>query len=218
MAPARGNALEADGPLDSSRGKPADGSAAMESGSPRAQSSGLPRWLCALGRLIGFLVLAGPAVVILAGVVLLPEYAQWKNDQYQRDLVAAQTADLETLRDVQEGMIDAATHDPVYVKALAMHLCNLWPTGEQVLEAAAASGYTPGVAVLTPHPRPAPPDDPYLRVAAKVQNPPTRRGLLLIAGGLMLFAVLLFAAAPTSRPAKQADSSAWPAKQADSSA
>ena len=43
-------------------------------------------------RIIGFATLAGMAGIILAGVVLLPPYAQFKTAQYQRDCLRAGVA------------------------------------------------------------------------------------------------------------------------------
>jgi hypothetical protein len=189
-----------------------------------------------LGRLVGFALLALPSLGILAAVVLLPEYAAWKNEVYQRDLVAAQTADLKSLKEAQERMLAAAYEDVTFIKRLAMWNCNLWPTNEQVLDltppavrgagGSASAGRTadvrssggaaresdgppPGIIVGEQHPRPAKPDDPFIRAAAKLadnpgkDNAPMRRGLLIVAAGLMLFAVLLFAPAPRRSPARQ---------------
>jgi hypothetical protein len=163
-----------------------------------------PRWFRAVCRLVGFLLLALPAVGILAALVLLPEYAAWKNDVYQRDLVAAETADLESLKEAQERLVQAAYDDPVFIKRLAMWNLNLLPANEQVLDSLLPPAPPPGRVTIVPHPRPAPPDDPFLRAAAKVSLPPdatspeyqeragTRRGLFVVSAGLLLFAVLLF--------------------------
>jgi hypothetical protein len=185
----------------------------------------LPRGAKVLGRLVGFALLALPSVGILAAVVLLPEYAAWRNEQYQRDLVAAQTADLRSLKEAQERMLAAAYEDVTFIKRLAMWNCNLWPTNEQVLDltppgARSAGGRSagardndsapPGIIVGEQHPRPTVPDDPFIRAAAKIadspakDNAPLRRGLLIVAGGLMLFAVLLFAPAPKRSPLRHA--------------
>jgi hypothetical protein len=175
---------------------------------PAAEPAGAPRWFRALGRLVGFLLLAGPAVGILAALVLLPEYAAWRNQVYQRDLAAAQTADLESLKEAQERMIVAAYDDVVFIKRLAEWNLNLWPSNEQVLESRLPEPPAPGQVTGQPHPRPAPPDDPFLRAAARVSLPPDpdtaeykeragmRRGLFVVSAGLLLFAVLLFGPAP----------------------
>ncbi len=167
---------------------------------------GLPRWACFLGRQIGFLVLAVPAIALVAGVVLLPEYAAWKDDVYKRDMAAAQTADLQAIRDATERMLTAAYDDVVFIKRLAMFNCNLLPSDAKVLDSHLPEGPPPGVVLGQPHPRPAEPNDAFLRAAAKVapndpRTAPTRRGLLLVAAGLLLFAVLLFGPGARRRPA-----------------
>jgi len=163
-----------------------------------------PRWFRTLAKLAGFLLLTLPAVGIVAALVLLPEYAAWKNDVYQRDVAAAQTADLEAYKEAQEQVVLAAYNDPVLVKALAEWSLNLLPSNEQILESRLPPPPPPGHVTIVPHPRPAPPDDPFLRAAAKVSLPAdekspqykeraaTRRGLFAVSAGLLLFAVLLF--------------------------
>ncbi|HUT61672.1 MAG TPA: hypothetical protein VNA25_27855 [Phycisphaerae bacterium] len=155
-----------------------------------------PALLGVLGRLAGFALLAGPALAILAAVVLLPEYTGMLKDRYERDRVAAETADIEALRNAQERMVNAAREDVVFIKRLAMWYCNLWPSDEAVLDSPAQSGPPPGMVVTNPHPRPAPPDERLMGLASRLENPPTRRGLLLVAGGLMVAGMLLFGAAP----------------------
>jgi hypothetical protein len=304
MAPARGSEAEsAAGKTPSPIGTKAGPARRAGSGGTDARQAApasgepsrwtLPRGAKVLGRLVGFGLLASPALAIVAAVVLLPEYAAWRADAYQRDLVAAQTADLKSLRDAQERMVVAAYNDPVYIKRLAMWNCNLWPTDEQVLDFGPADGNSgaggagtpgdlgpagagavsgaraggarpadgrgpvgrgagavasggrgaaaspaagraggatpggraadpqgvvrapdapaPGIIVGAQHPRPAKPDDALLRAAAKIadnpakDNAPLRRGLLIVAAGLLLFAVLLFGPSPrrglTGRPA-----------------
>jgi hypothetical protein len=163
-----------------------------------------PRWLRATAKAVGFLLLAAPAIVIVAALIVLPEYAAWQNDVYQRDLAAAQTADLESLKDAQERMVRAAYDDQAFIKRLAMWNLNVLPAGEQILESALPPAPPPGQVTIPPHPRPAPPDDQFLRAAAKVSLPSdpaspeykeraaTRRGLFAVAVGLLLFAILLF--------------------------
>jgi hypothetical protein len=168
----------------------------------------LPRWAKALGRLAGFLLLALPALAILAAVVLLPEYTAWKNDVYQRDLAAAQTADLQSLKEAQERMLMAAYDDVVFIKRLAMWNCNLLPSNEQILDSRMPEGPPPGVVVGEPHPRPAKPDDPLIRAAAKIadspgkDNAPLRRGLFIVSAGLMIFAGFFFAPSPRRSSAR----------------
>jgi hypothetical protein len=163
-----------------------------------------PRWFRATVKAAAFLLLAAPAVVIVAALILLPEYAAWQNDMYQRDMAAAQTADLESLKDAQERMVQAAYDDQVFIKRLAMWNLNVLPAGEQILDSALPPAPPPGQVTIVPHPRPAEPNDRFLRAAAKVSLPAddkspeykeraaTRRGLFAVAVGLLLFAVLLF--------------------------
>jgi hypothetical protein len=203
MGPAPGNDPD---PSRAGGTKAAGASARGGERSPRLPF--FPRWFRAIVKQAGFLLLALPAMAIVAALVLLPEYAAWKNDVYQRDLAAAQAADMEDLRDAQERTAQALIDDPAFVKRLAMWSLNLLPAGEQVLPSNLPDAPPPGQVILPPHPRPAQPDDAFLRIAAKVALPQdanspqykeraaTRRGLFIVSAGLLLFAVLLFGPAP----------------------
>jgi hypothetical protein len=94
--------------------------------------------------------------------------------------------------------------NPVLIKQFAESMCNLRPTNEQIIESNLRPAPPPGAIVGQPHPRPAEPNDALIRLAAKVspdnqEVAATRRGLLLVSIGLLLFAVLFFGPAPRRR-------------------
>jgi hypothetical protein len=156
--------------------------------------------LFAFGRFVGFTVLAGVALAILATLILLPAYARLSAAQYELDCRKAQIADEETQIAYNERYRSATTQDPVLVKRLAMSQFNLKPRDEVVVAPpGAAAPPPPGAVPPRRHPRPSPPDNLLLRTAAKVETPSTRRGLFLTAAGAMLAAMFLFAA-PDNRP------------------
>ncbi len=154
----------------------------------------LPDWVIRTGGLVGFLLLSLAAVGILGAVVLLPEYTRLKNDEYRVQCEAATVKDLESLVKTNERFFAAVKGgDPVETSRLAMSICSYVPTNETVIPIRSRLPSTPGVVKINPAPRPPKPDDMLIRYSARVENPATRRGLCLIAGGLMLAAMFLYA-------------------------
>ena len=84
--------------------------------------------LFSAGRLVGFLLLAGAAVLLLAGVVLLPAWARLAEARYGRACPEARTADLEALAEAQERLIAALPKDEVLAMRLAIKQESLAPS------------------------------------------------------------------------------------------
>jgi hypothetical protein len=152
----------------------------------------VPDWVIRTGGLVGFLLLSLAAVGILGAVVLLPEYTRLKNDEYRRDCEAATVKDLQSLIKVHGRFFADVPQDPVELSRLAMSICSYVPTSETVIPIRSRLPSTPGMVKINPAPRPPKPDDVLIRYSARVENPATRRGLCLIAGGLMLAAMFLY--------------------------
>jgi len=149
-----------------------------------------------VGRAVGFLLLAGAATASLAGVVLLPAYARTIDAQHDTACLRAEIADAEAQLAAQQRLIDALTEgkiDPVLLRRLAMNQSQFWPRHETVVVDPAAPAASPPDRITPPRsPRPARPDNMFLRVAGKFQNPAKRRGILLLAAAALLAALLLF--------------------------
>ena len=156
------------------------------------RSAGRRRPLYAAGRLVGFALMAGTALSILAAVVLLPSYADTLTAQYQRDLARARVAEMQALLVGADRLIAAAeAGDPVLTKRLAMNQFGLRAAHETAAE---TPGQTPpGRLLRVPRrPRPGPPSRWLTAAAAKLKRPNVRRGLLLLAGAAMIVALLAF--------------------------
>jgi len=152
------------------------------------------RVLFAAGRLVGFLVLAGVAVLIVAAAVLVPAYARLARAHYERACQQARTADLSALAEAQERMIFALPDDEVLTMRLAMSQEALSPS-DRILYSLPRVRPTGSPDLIKPmrHPRPAPPPDWLMRLDARLRNRSTRRGLLLVAFGCLVLAIFLFA-------------------------
>jgi hypothetical protein len=154
-----------------------------------------PHHLAAAGRLLGFLLLAGASVGLFAGVLLLPDYARLQRALYEQARQEASVADMQTLVQANDRLIANLPDDPVLIKRLAINQYGLFPKDEQVvLDSRTKRAPPPGIVVTEPHPRPAVPVGWFLDAAERVSNPPTKRGLMLLAAAAMFAAIFLFPA------------------------
>jgi hypothetical protein len=150
--------------------------------------------LFAAGRFVGFCLLAGTSLGILAAVLLLPEYARLVRVRHELAGWRAATADKEAQIKANERLMAALPKDPVLTKRLAMNQHGLLPADEVVVATSASPPQPPPALVRPPrHARGAPPSGWVMRAARRLARPPLRRGLLLLAGVAMLAALFLFA-------------------------
>ena len=150
------------------------------------------------GRLIGFFALVGTVTAVLVGVILLPELSRLAQTTYELDVDRAKTADLQGQVDANRRFLEALEEGcPVLYKRLAIHQAAQTPSNENAFGPPVHTSLPPGIIQTPRTPRPDPPDGWVLRTARKLENPSTRRGLLLLAAGVMLAAMFLFA--PSSR-------------------
>ncbi len=146
-----------------------------------------------LGRFVGFCMLMGPALAILAAIVLLSAYARLAGTRYELDSIKAGIADAESLVEANDKLIAALPEDPVLTMRLAMSQKNLLPKNEEAVPTLGAAKTPPTLVRPTRHDKPAPPSGMWINLAAKLKNPPTQRGLIVLAAGIMLTAMFLFA-------------------------
>jgi len=143
--------------------------------------------------MVGFCVLAGTSLAILAAVLLLPEYARLERTRYELAGWQAATADKEAQIAANERLKAALPDDRVLTKRLAISQHGLWPENEVVVATAAPTRrLPPGLVAPAPHPRPDRPSGWLMKVSERVSRPPLRRGLLLMAAVAMLAALFLF--------------------------
>ena len=155
--------------------------------------------LFAARRMTGFLLFAGMSMVILAAIVLLPAYASATRTRYRLACDRARIADTKKLIAARERQIAALPGDPVLTKRLAMRQLGLFPSDEIVVFDLDDGQEESDMIHVPPHPRPSPPSGRLIRTAAKLQSPPMRRGLLLLAGAAIATAMFLFGPPETYR-------------------
>ena len=157
----------------------------------KAEPGSARTFLFAAGRLVGFLLAAGPAVMILAAVVLLPAYADLLEARYEHATARVETQRLEAMvvgQDRQLAALEAG--DPVLVERYAALQLGLQGDEDVVL---AGDAPPPGFLQIPTFPDPVRPDNTALRWAGKLRDLNFRRGLLVIVAMLLLGGVLLFA-------------------------
>jgi hypothetical protein len=155
------------------------------------------RWVNALG----FVTFSLAAAALLAAVVLLPAYSDLRNVRHQRELSACRNADLQARYDAGELVIEAAQNDPTFMKRLAISQGEFIPSGQQIIHMPQdSSAVRPDVIAPPPTPRPDAPPRWIRHAAGRVSRPDTRRGLLLMAAGLLVVAGLFFSGRVSDDP------------------
>ncbi|MCK4275845.1 MAG: hypothetical protein KAX78_04985, partial [Phycisphaerae bacterium] len=143
-------------------------------------------------RILGFAIPAGVAMAIVAVVVLTPPYARLAEARWRRTCLSVSATDGEALIAAQQRLIDAIPTDEVLTMRLAHDRLGLVPVNERAVATAAETpAPPPGIPSIQRHPRPDPPPLWVLRAARRLQRPPLRRGLMLLAGGMLVMAMLL---------------------------
>jgi len=155
-------------------------------------------------RLIGFVVLAGASLALLAGTLLLPEYERARLADWQRARQQAVNDHLQAQIAANERLLAALPEDPVLAKRMAMNQLGLWPEREVVVLDGQRPREVPGQArVDAPAPVP-PPHDRLMDAAARLRRPHVRTAMLLLAAAAMTAAFLLFGRPdPIRRPSPQ---------------
>ena len=163
-----------------------------------------PGPLDAVARVIGFLMVAGPAMGILAGVVLLPPYVALAQAEYELGCMRASVADAKAQIQANERLIAALPTDQVLTKRLAENHLPCTPQHEVIIPGAPQKR-PPDLVLPRRSRRPSRPPRWVMTAARRMQNPPTRRGLLLLALGALITAVYLFT--PPQWPSRRGNSS-----------
>ena len=151
--------------------------------------------LLAAGRLLGFTTLAGLSLALMAAVILIPQVA--RHHRTRRRLAYLENYVADTQRQVwaNERLIAALPDDEILTERLAMSQLGLLPTNELVYEGQRRRLPRPIAPIVkrTAQP-PQPPANAWLmRAAKRIENPGKRRGLLIVAFGLMTLALFMFA-------------------------
>lgn len=168
----------------------------MEPGTSNQSTSPVLKFVFGFGRCVGFLLLAGPAMAILASVVLLPAYQQMMDTVHHRDVAQAQIDWYKDYIDASNRLIAELPENELLTIRLESAQKRLQPRNEVVLKLpTTAPTQPPGRIFMQPPRKPPMPDNLLLTMAKRVEQPQTRRGLFLLAALAMLAAMFLFSPA-----------------------
>jgi hypothetical protein len=151
------------------------------------------RALHVLGRLVGFSLLTGLGLGILAVVVLVPPYMQVLRARYDLDMEKATNADYQD-RIAAGGLLieDIEQIDEVAIRTLAGSVLGRRPVDPETSHVPRQQALAPEVIHIEPNPRPAPPPAWLGRIATRVGQPAVRRGLFVLSAVALLAATILF--------------------------
>jgi hypothetical protein len=152
--------------------------------------------------MLGFTIVAGLALAIFAAAVLLPAWHRRELARTQRDELAARVWTYDQLVDYKQRIIDTIKSDPLQTQRLLMLQQNYRRPGDVAVAMENAPVELPPLVQLAARaPTVQPPSPSLLHLAERLEDPRTRRGLMLLAGILMVGAMLLFLP-PSARPTR----------------
>ncbi len=151
--------------------------------------------------MVGFVLLGGLAMGLLAAVVLLPAYVDMAQSQYDRDFDKVIIAEMVLRQAANERLIAAVERqDPVVTRRLATLRLGVTPPNETMIPIPGVSSARE-IFGLPPLPRPTPPQNWLIRSAERIERPAFRRGLLAL-GALAILAAMLCFSSPVKYPRK----------------
>jgi uncharacterized coiled-coil protein SlyX len=143
----------------------------------------------------GFCGLTGLSLLIVAGVVWLPNVARIRRLEHQRACQELRIKEAEATIAAMQRLIDEAPTNEVLTPRLAWSKLGMLPSNEAwPLHTNVPPPPAPGTLSPIQYTDPPAPDAPIDQWAKKVQAPAFRRGLLVLAGCMFIAAMLLFPA------------------------
>ena len=137
----------------------------------------------------GFCLLAGGAVVLFAGVLLLPELAALQRLEHEKTCRALRVKEAEKTRDAYDRLLASAPEDEVLTSRLIYSRFGHLPSNEAVILTGNAS-VNPVSLPEIHYENPPAPDTWITQLAQKAEA--RRRGLLAMAACMTLAAFLIF--------------------------
>lgn len=143
---------------------------------------------------VGFTVLTGMALSLIAVVVLLPAWGRCAILRYQRDCKARDVRQAELTLAAMDRLLEDVREDEVLTQRLAWSRLGLCPSGEvRVLPTNPRQVPQPGALSRVRLAGPPKPNARLLGLARRTNETRRRRGMLALAGGMLIAALLLFA-------------------------
>jgi hypothetical protein len=141
---------------------------------------------------LGVLITAGVAMAILAAVVLLPAWQRRELARVQRDDLARQVRVQRELVQYKQGLMEAVKRDPRQTAQLLIQQQHYHLADEASIPLDAPADPPLAQMLAARAPQTPAPAALVMNLAQRAGDPATRRGMLLVAGVLMVAAMLLF--------------------------
>jgi hypothetical protein len=131
-------------------------------------------------------------LAVLAGVVLLPVCGRLADMQHRLGCLRASATDAQAQVRANQGLIRALPEDEILTMRLARSELEWLPTDEMVvIDPARRPAGPPALVTVPRHPRPDRPNQRFMHIAAKLEEPAMRRSLVLLAAWGFLAGILL---------------------------
>jgi len=151
----------------------------------------------------GFVILTGAAMAILAGVVLLPVYTH--NMDLEHRLLCKKMkmhGDRDTIA-AMDRLIEEMKENEILISRLGRSRIGLFPNNEVVvLDSSTRGEIDPTRLKIEPTAFPDPPNNLAIELGRRLESPPMRRGLLVMAAAMMVSSMLIFPSPGTSRSSR----------------
>ena len=154
---------------------------------------------------VGFLLLAGLALAVIAAVVLMPAYAGLNQVIVENERIAAANTYYRKHADARDQLIKDVANDRILAKRVAMQRFGSLPRTEYVVPGTEdPRAPQAGEVAVPPPPKPQPAENWMTATAAKLSHPTTRTVLLLAASASLAVAVFFTGASRRKRKALSA--------------
>lgn len=144
-------------------------------------------------RRLGFLVVCGMALTLLAALVLLPAWADKEKTKLQLEQDKVRLQEARQTVQALDRMARDVQNDAILTERLAGTRLGLYTPDEIIVRDPSKPVDNPEILSEIRYPMPQQKDFFWLRAAAKVEDPGKRRSYMLLAAAMMIAAFILFA-------------------------
>ena len=164
-----------------------------------------PGLMDSVGRFLGFLMFAGPAMLILAALILLPAWKHYALAEYEAACKQTLLVDQRNLSlECRSRIIHDLQENEVLTERLLMSQTSMTPANQTVVVDPSLPPWSPMMINPIKLLPPPPPQGRLLQLANKLENPTTKLGLLLVMIGAGLAAIFLYGPPAPRKPVEDA--------------
>lgn len=143
-------------------------------------------------RFTGFCILAGTALALFAGVVLLPSYARNLKLRHRLQCEQIRIKNAREVLDAMDELITAVEKDEILLSRICSSQIGLFPENEIVVIETGNDSVNPATLNVEPENYPPPPAGWIIEYGRHMSDPARRRGLLVMATAIILASLLIF--------------------------